>query len=572
MPYVKKKLVGTEPSHRWSATLSETKDLKMHTHYVTPPFSERGDYIVVAHEGDRPDGENSKAIHLNLSNLVLSVKTKFWTPTKDLGRGVREYYVNFGDTGRAVPNARIRFYATQRNRPTSPTLVKTTYTDERGFTSVKSADFFGRSALFAIADLNGKEQTVTERFYLGNAHPSNQPEFGAYIFTDRSVYRPGQTVHWQVLSYKGSNQTLRFEVQPNQKLKVQLKDANHQVVTQIDGQTNEFGTLAGKFTIPTGRILGGWSVSVPRRSRNKHVQTIGGKIQVEAYKRPTFEASFLPNPTPARLNTETMVKGEARYYFGLPVTAGTVAWRVERTPNFPWWWRWFGGQTDAETIATGTSVLNDDGQFTFKFTPSADERYLKDKGRSVTYRYKISADITDEGGETRSASRSIHLGFVAIRTTLESSAAFERTGQPIKLSATRLDLDGSPAKGDGSWQLYRLAQPKETPLPADIPTQAPLTLNPYALPDDRVRPRFSHGYSGHKELVSLWKDGQEVKSGTISHPENGLGSIQLGNLPAGAYRVRYQSEDPYGATYETHREIIVVGQKNTAGSTCGFRG
>ena len=57
MRYVKKKLVGTEPSHRWSNTLSETKDLKMHTHYVTPPFSERGEYIVVAHEGDRPDGE-----------------------------------------------------------------------------------------------------------------------------------------------------------------------------------------------------------------------------------------------------------------------------------------------------------------------------------------------------------------------------------------------------------------------------------------------------------------------------------------------------------------------------------
>ena len=85
-----------------------------------------------------------------------------------------------------------------------------------------------------------------------------------------------------------------------------------------------------------------------------------------------------------------MLKGEAKYYFGLPVTNGQVKWLVRREPVFPWWWRycWWGDSSFAsprsQVVASGTASLKEDGTFTFSFSPEIDERLGKSK--HVTYR------------------------------------------------------------------------------------------------------------------------------------------------------------------------------------------
>ena len=119
---------------------------------------------------------------------------------------------------------------------------------------------------------------------------------------------------------------------------------------------------------------------------------------MEEYKRPTFEAKLLDPEKPLRLNQPAELKGEARYYFGLPVTAGKARWRVVRSPVYPWWWGYFYTVNSQETVvATGESRLDDKGHFIMRFTPEADERLAKGEGRAVSYRYAVSADVTDEG-------------------------------------------------------------------------------------------------------------------------------------------------------------------------------
>ena len=79
---------------------------------------------------------------------------------------------------------------------------------------------------------------------------------------------------------------------------------------------------------------------------------------MEEYKRPTFEASLKDPDSALRLNRAAVIKGEARYYFGLPVTNGSINWRVTREPVYPWWWGWYGwaeSGTKSQTIAVGTS-------------------------------------------------------------------------------------------------------------------------------------------------------------------------------------------------------------------------
>src|SRR5207237_3889946 len=100
---------------------------------------------------------------------------------------------------------------------------------------------------------------------------------------------------------------------------------------------------------------------------------------------------------------------------GLPVASGSVKWRVVREPVYPWWWGWWyggGERSSTQTIATGSSPLGSDGKFKIQFTPAADEK--AEGAQSISYRYQVSADLTDEGGETRSAERGFRLGFTTV--------------------------------------------------------------------------------------------------------------------------------------------------------------
>ncbi len=110
-----------------------------------------------------------------------------------------------------------------------------------------------------------------------------------------------------------------------------------------------------------------------------------------------------------QLNQPAQLVGEAKYYFGLPVTAGAVRWRVTRTPVYPFWWGWYGWAPPAsdQVIATGVTTVGSDGTFTVAFTPSASGAAQK---RGVSYRYVVAADLTDEGGETRNAERAVAAG------------------------------------------------------------------------------------------------------------------------------------------------------------------
>ena len=104
-------------------------------------------------------------------------------------------------------------------------------------------------------------------------------------------------------------------------------DADGQAVESKLTSTNSFGSAAGEFVIPAGRALGGWTVR----------SSLSGQagVQVEEYKRPTFEVKWEDPKAPLRLNQRATISGSARYYFGLPVTSGTVRWQVMRKISVP---------------------------------------------------------------------------------------------------------------------------------------------------------------------------------------------------------------------------------------------
>ncbi|MCP4659477.1 MAG: hypothetical protein GY856_29065, partial [bacterium] len=240
--------------------------------------------------------------------------------------------------------------------------------------------------------------------------------------------------------------------------------------------------------------------------------------------------------------------------------SGTVDWRVTREPVFPRWWWWFGRPTaPVQTIAAGTAELDADGKFRITFTPAADERRA---AKQMSYRYRLSADVTDEGGETRSASRSFRLGFVAVEAVIQSDVEFLRRGARAELTIRRSDLDGVGRAGRGEWRVVALAQPPAALLPADQPLPKRPDADPDAFrtPGDELRPRWDPGYSP-RNVLREWDDGARRAAGTVDHDEQGEAKLRLPDLPAGAYRLHYTTEDDFGAGFETSKELLVVGDE-----------
>ncbi|MGI5862396.1 MAG: alpha-2-macroglobulin family protein [Myxococcales bacterium] len=525
-----------KPVASWKAELSPTPDYRDHRTYVTPPLTEPGAYLVVAsaREDFSTTNNSLSGYPFVLTGLVMVSSTH---------SDRIEVTVLSGQTGLPVPGAKVTRYRYDWNAGHEPLETLTTGND--GTVAFSTGQQNRASFLFAK---KGADFTVDPDYLYTYSRRQPHEQRATLVYTDRSIYRPQQKVLWKVVAYGGRSDEAQFRTLPNTSVNVSLIDGNHQVVEKKQVTTNDFGSAAGEFTIPKGRALGSWRITTSPSG--------GAQIRVEEYKRPTFEVSLKDPRAPLRLNREATLTGEARYYFGLPVVSGSATWKVVRTPVYRWWW--YQPPAQQQVIATGVSPLQADGTFRLTFTPEADERQ-KDKP-GVTFRYEVSADVVDEGGETRSASRSFNLGFVSVDATIQAEQAFFTSDEPIALTVLRTDLSGVPRAGKGAWELFPLAQPEKTSAPADLPVPDSLEEQGFRSPGDALRPRFNPSYSP-EAAMRAWKDGARKASGSLEHDEKGLAKLQLPKLAPGAYRLRYRTADDEGAELATQHELVVAGPK-----------
>ena len=190
------------------------------------------------------------------------------------------------------------------------------------------------------------------------------------------------------------------------------------------------------------------------------------------------------------------------------------------------------------------------------------------RGAGFTYSYTLAADLTDEGGETRSASSSYRAGFAAVQAELSIDFGFLIAGSTKGvIKVQRQTLDGAPLPGAGSYKLVRLAQPKVTALPSEVPLpqMAPNVNNPppLVLPGDRQRPRFEQGYDP-AAVLTMWADGEMVKSEALAPSPTGESTVNLPALPPGPYRLRYETKDEAGTPYTLAKEFLVAAEKEGA--------
>ncbi|MFE8597462.1 alpha-2-macroglobulin family protein [Archangium violaceum] len=541
------------PVAAWSASLPGTPDLRSHRTFVVPPLKEQGSYLIVAsaREDFRKEGN---ALAATLMTVTPWVFVSRYDPA-----GRIEVRVVEGESGRPSPGVEVRLFQAGDGRNQ---MLRSLKTDARG--EVVFPELPDRMVhRLSLAVGRGRQVLLDQQPRYVFGRESEKERTRALVFTDRGVYRPLQQVLWKVVAFRGSGAQARYRTLPEQRLTVSLEDANGQIVEKREVGTNGFGSVAGGFTVPAGRLLGGWRVRAQVGE-----ETVGhASVRVEEYKRPTFEVTVKDPDAALRLNRPATFRGEARYFFGLPVTHGSVRWRVHREPLLPWWWFRSGGSSlRSRVVASGTSALEGDGNFQLTFTPEADERALA--SREVSWRYRVEADVTDEGGETRSASRAFRLGLVAVEGRVETDEGFFREGVPAEVRLVRANLDGVPLPGAGRWRLVSLKQPSRPLMPDELPPprfpEQPVDADAWVTtPGDLSRPRWlkSEWEEEKEEPLRGWKDGEELSRGEVTHDARGLAQVKLPRLRPGAYRVHYETEDAFGERFTTSREVVVAGEQ-----------
>ncbi len=529
----------------WTVELPQTGDFRTHKTYVDFPKCDKGAYVVaVSAQEDCPIVINTlSVVHMMVSDLVLV------TRERDSGW---EICARSGDTGDVRSGVEVFYYDRSHRRHIRDTqkLLVSGKTDADGLFNI-DVPLPANGFVFAR---DGEDIAQCLNLRHGNPRVSRPEKTRSFVYTDRSVYRPGQTLHWKVVAYKKDTDGFRYTTQPLKYATVTLRDGNGKDVASTDVGTNEFGSASGRFVLPTGRLLGQWTL---------HCSLNGSaSIRVEQYKRPTFEVSIPDPEDPLRLNSTTRLIGEASYYFGLPVTTADVVWRVTREPIYPRWWWWRPASSGVQTVASGRTTLDENGRFSVVFTPKADARSNQD--RDITYSYRLSVDVTDEGGETRSAERGFRLGFVSVAASIEAGSGFMRAEETSEWTVLRTSLDGVARVGEGVWHLVALKQPSAALLPAEVPVFIdPGVEDPYRTDGDRLTPRWETTVSTAATL-GRWEDGRRIASGNLVHGDDGRASVEISNLVPGAYRFHYETEDDFGAICRARREFIVAGRKITA--------
>jgi uncharacterized protein YfaS (alpha-2-macroglobulin family) len=535
-------IMAGRPDAEWMVELPPTPDYRSHQSYNVPQISEPGAYLVVASmRADFSERDNLLvAQSFILSDLVLV--------TRRVKRGY-EVTARSGASGVALDGVMVSLYRYDYQR--GHREVERLRTGEDG--RVRFDQLHWKHDQYFLVGRHNEDLALDANRLYQQGDGGRGVHTSALIYTDRSVYRPRQKIYWKAVAYRGGGEAIEYRTVANSSLHVELLDANGEQVASATVSTNAFGSASGEFEIPAGRLLGRWRIR----------SSFGGRsyIRIEEYKRPTFEVEIADPEDPLRLNREAALEGDVRYYFGLPVVTGSVAWRVTREPVYPRWWYWWypSASNQTQVVAAGETSLDEEGRFHLDFTPEADEREAK---RGVTYRYRLAVDVTDEGGETRSAERVFRLGFVVVEARIVDDLGFHITDDAATLRVLRNDLDGAPRAGMGSWRLVSLEQPPETLTPADQPLPTPGDDEAYRTPGDRMRPRWRPGYDP-EAVLALWEEGEAIAAGNLEHGEDGAAELALPGLAAGAYRLLYTTEDDYGAEFSTTKNLVVVGKRRT---------
>jgi hypothetical protein len=438
--------------------LKDPGDHQNHTTEIVIPELKNGFYYICvgSHKDFKENGEAFTFMPLWVANATYQIRED---------NNDNSVLVTNRTTGEALSGAKATVYYQKYNYTTRRYDRKSlgSYTtDENGtFEFNSSKDYY---TYYIKIEHEGEVYAPSAGHYSYRYSSASSPTTITHFFTDRKIYRPGQSIYYKgiAIKYDGEKRELRKDY----KTTVYFYDVNSQEIAKQEVTTNEFGSFEGTFTAPFGVLTG----QMRLQTNNSYAY-----FRVEEYKRPKFSVEMDPVEGEFQLNDEISATGFAKAFAGNFIDGAKVKYRVTRNTSYGgwyYWWSWWRPYEAPKEIAKGDLVTDENGAFKVKFEAipdkSADPKHLP------IFTYTIYADVTDINGETHSAQSSVIVGYqsLVLSNNLKSQMNSE---EAFVLNMKATNLNGQDIDAKGKVTVHKLKNP-DAPLynrlwqQPDIPT------------------------------------------------------------------------------------------------------
>jgi len=261
-----------------------------------------------------------------------------------------------------------------------------------------------------IVARDGDSLAFTEMSYWSEDEQPGRA-LAAHFYTDRPVYRPGDTVQYKGI-FRTRTPDNAYQVPENTAVLMEIRDPRDTLLQRTDLQTNAFGSIQGTLALPGAAMPGEYGVTL-RMGKSVAYDSFA----VAAYRKPEFTAvvqAELPRYVAGDVVRVTLT---ATYYFGAPVANAEVNYTVTRTDIWGGFeeegdWQWYGSEWEGEYGGEGGYG---EPVFTGQVTTDAAGRAVltvpteKTKTGESDSQYQIYADVTDTSGRSVSGQATVEV-------------------------------------------------------------------------------------------------------------------------------------------------------------------
>lgn len=412
---------------------------------------------------------------------------------RDLPTKQREVWVTDWETGKPVPHAEVVYYGGKRQQLQRKGSITT---DAQGL-ALLPAD---QNLLAVQATLpNDTHGRIVPFYPIYTARSAEKATTRLTLFTDRGLYRPGQTLYFKGIAY--SDHWENAHTIEGEEIPVMLYDANRQEIAKQRFTTNGYGSFHGSFTLPQQGLSGTYQLVAGNSTYT---------FRVEEYKRPTFQADIQPLQEEVAFGDTVTLTGQAKSFAGVVLPEGQVTWRILRHPF--WGWRGIGGERQ---VAEGKTNLNAEGLFQMRFCPT---QQPQTPAWSSFERYELQATVTDSKGESQEATYTFSVGESSLVLLPQLAEQIEK--EQAKISIAIRTLNGESYAGSGRYQLKALQ-----------------VVDPTA------------------ETITF-QEGETVLSGSFTSDQP-LEAALLAKLPSGRYRLCAETADRQGRISRSQNDFTL---------------
>lgn len=512
-PYANKlSSVKKNPVRKEVYQLNDPKDFRNHKTSLEikalPPGIYLAEYAVDGISAKDAEAEKDFYFLVSDNRIIYQSKT-------DRNQLENELKLVNSENGQPVANESLTFYEFVSNKNVNTIQGKT---DGKGifkFPATTNKDYYRTFLLlqpktndFQLMEVYGSRVSAIDQ----NKETKRSK---AQIFTDRAIYRPGQTVYFKVIN-TSRNKEIESVVSGLQQ-KIKLTDANGQEVSSQTFTTNEFGSYHGSFMLPKGKLNG---VFYLRTDTNEGYKN----FSVEEYKRPKFEVTFDPVKEEYKYGQTIELKGKAMMFSGVALSNTTVNYEIKKH-NIRWrYFSWYPQDDDNENSVLGEAKTNEKGEFIIKLDLKKDENV---EGIQVD-NYEINASVTDINGEMQTADTQVEVASVSHYIQAEEIKDVF-SDENIKLKVETKNYNEQNLKKSYQVKLSKLQAPER--IFRDNFTSEVQDMPKYSKAE--FISKFPYDLYDKNDEKKNWKAASVILNDVKRNEE----SLDLGKLEAGDYRL-----------------------------------